>query len=75
MTKMTKVYEFNDKHYCKEDISKIDELYAGDLDDLWNAMVESGYYYENTFYCSDEHGFDSPEECIDVCCDVAYLVE
>mgnify|MGYP003300081917 CR=1 FL=1 len=72
---MAKVYEFDDKHYCEEDISEIDELYAGDLDDLWEAMKGSGYFYEATFYCSDEYPYESKRDCIDEQCVVAYQVE
>lgn len=73
--KMAKVYEFDDKHYCEEDISEIDELYAGDLDDLWEAMKDSGYFYESTFYCCDEYSYESKRDCIDDQCDVVEQVE
>lgn len=72
---MAKVYELDDKHYCEEDISEIDELYAGDLDDLWEVLKDSGYYYEATFYCTDEFSFESKKDLIDAECDVAYQVE
>ena len=72
---MAKVYEFDDKHYCEEDISEIDELYAGDLDDLWEAMKDSGYFYEATFYCCDEYSYESKRDCIDEQCDVVEQVE
>ena len=75
MEKINKVYEFDDKHYCKEDISEIDPLYAGDLDDLWFEMKKSGYFWENTFYCTDEHSYESKIDLIDDECEVAYMVE
>lgn len=73
--KIAKVYEYDEKHYCKEDISEIDPLYAGDLDDLWNVMCESGYFWESTFYCTDEYSYESKSDLIDTECEVAYMVE
>lgn len=70
-----KVYEFNDKHYCEYDISEIDDKYAGDLDDLWDAMCESSYYHKSTFYCTDEDVYESKRELIDDHCEYAYWVE
>jgi hypothetical protein len=72
---MDKVYEFNGDHYCNEDISDWDEKYVGDLDDLWDAMCESGEYCENTFYCSINGTYDSKEELFDDECDIAFSVE
>ena len=72
---MEKVYLFNDKHYCKVDISEWDPLYAGDLDDLWDAMCDSGYYWENTFYCTDEYSYEFKEDLIDAECEFDGSVE
>ena len=74
MAKISKVYEFDDKHYCKEDISGIDEKYAGDLDDLWEAMKDSNYFWESTFYCTDEYSYESKEDLIDAECETVEMV-
>lgn len=72
---MSKIYEFDGKHYCEDDISEIDDLYAGDLDDLWEQMCRSGYYREETIYCTDENVYDDVETLIDENIDVVGQVE
>ena len=56
MTKMTKVYEFNDKHYCKEDISKIAELIKGAPRYFIQNFVDSGNVIKDGL-----HGLDNDE--------------
>lgn len=72
---INKIYEFDDKHYCDKDLSETDPVYAGDLNDMWDAMCESKYFWESTFYCTDEHCYESERDCIEDCCDVVGEVE
>lgn len=45
-----KIYEYNGKHYCDKDISETDDLYEGDLYDMYWEMRKNLDAYENTYY-------------------------
>ena len=45
-----KIYEYNGKHYCEEDISFDDEDYAGDLYDLYCELRKDKKCDECTSY-------------------------
>lgn len=54
-----KVYEYKGKHYCETDLSLKDELYVGDLYDLYWELKNDGKCYEETrYYCGP---YDSDE--------------
>lgn len=53
-----KVYEYKGKHYCEEDLSLEDELYEGDIYDLYLEMKDDHLVRENTTYSAAEN----PEE-------------
>lgn len=45
---MSKIYEYNGKHYCDEDISLMDADYGGDILDLYTLLMDDGALCEET---------------------------
>lgn len=56
---MSKIYEWDGRNYCDKDLSETDPYYAGNLDDMWEAMKDSGYFHESTYYCTDEYCYET----------------
>jgi|GEM_PF-1248437 len=50
-----KVYEYEGKHYCEEDISCVDPKYAGDIWDLYWVLHREGHIGENRTYYLPEY--------------------
>lgn len=53
-----KVYEYEGKHYCEEDISLTDPKYAGDIWDLYWVLHREGHIEENRTYYLPEYPDD-----------------
>jgi hypothetical protein len=53
-----KVYEYEGKHYCEEDISCADPKYAGDIWDLYWVLHREGHIEENCTYYLPEYPDD-----------------
>lgn len=63
-----KVYEYEGKHYCEEDISLTDPLYGGDVWDLYWKLKQEGHADETSLYYSpgdpDIGCYDNEEDLV-----------
>lgn len=75
---MSKVYEYNGKYYCDEDISiqlaeeNNEHEFGGDAYDLFWDMKQEGQACEMTYYYvpeCPEHVYESAEELVKEECD------
>jgi hypothetical protein len=65
---MSKVYRYKGKNYCETDTSLIDDLYGGDLYDLYMELRADRKVTEDTIYratCDYENSYDSAEELVE----------
>ena len=61
-----KIYEYDNRLYCKEDLSETEERYAGDLWDLFNELEKDHQATSYTIYSIEggERAYDDIEELI-----------
>lgn len=73
-----KIYEYEGKHYCDEDLSMTDDAYAGDLYDLYWELRQKGELREETRYYSavnPEYSFESAEDLVEDYCEDMLVAE